>query len=217
MRRRAHKLIRRMSTVAVAAALLALPVASAADIAGTAHDFSATGWTSNNQICVACHTPHNGDTTIPGSPLWNHEITATAAFGVYASSTLNAGPMGQPDGLSKLCLSCHDGSVALDNFGGVTTGSTFISGNALLGTDLSNDHPISFTYDPALATADGELWDPTIATVAQLGGGTIDATMLFGGQMECASCHDVHGITGVASLLRFSNANSDLCLTCHDK
>lgn len=205
-----------LGALAAVVGLVSLPLVASAVITGSAHDFTTETWNTTGEICVVCHTPHNGDTTIPGSPLWNHEITATAAFGVYASSTLNAGPMGQPDGLSKLCLSCHDGSVALDNFGGTTTGSTFISGNALLGTDLSNDHPISFTYDTALATADGELWDPATATVAQLGGGTIAATMLFSGQMECASCHDVHG-TGVASLLRFSNANSDLCLTCHDK
>jgi len=67
---------------------------------------------------------------------------------------------GQPDGVSKLCLSCHDGTVALDSYGGVN-GSTIITGSALLGTDLSTSHPISMKYDAALASTDGKLWDPT--------------------------------------------------------
>ncbi|MBN1223272.1 MAG: cytochrome C [Candidatus Aminicenantes bacterium] len=181
-------------------------------IVGSAHDFSTEAWNTGGQICVVCHTPHNADLTINDSPLWNHEVT-TATYTLYSSSTLDATP-GQPGGYSKLCLSCHDGTVALDSFGG-ETGSTNISGNALFGTDLSNDHPISITYDTSLASTDGELYDPTTASSGL--GGTIDADMLFASKMECASCHDVHNKPGIEKLLLKSNAASALCLTCHSK
>jgi len=48
-------------------------------------------------------------------------------------------------------------------------------------------------------------------------GSTIDNDMLFDGKMECASCHDVHNRFGVSGLLKMSNVNSELCLTCHNK
>jgi predicted CXXCH cytochrome family protein len=182
------------------------------NIAGSVHDFSGDAW-SGGEICIACHTPHNA-LTAPDGPLWNHELTA-ATFTTYSSSTLDA-TIGQPGGVSKLCLSCHDGTVAIDSFGGAT-GSIMITGNALLGTSLSNDHPISITYDTALANADGELADPSTVTSGL--GGTITADMLFSDQMECASCHDVHNTvtTGTPSLLRINNAGSALCLKCHLK
>jgi len=182
-------------------------------ILGTAHDFSGDAWNSSGEICIVCHTPHDGDLTVLESPLWNHEITS-AVFTLYSGSTLDA-TLAQPSAESQLCLSCHDGTVALDSYGG-TTGIIFITGGGLVGTDLSNDHPISFTYDAALVTADGGLHDPTTALSGMPGGGTISDDLLFGGEMQCASCHDVHG-TGFTSLLRVDNAGSALCLTCHDK
>ena len=182
-----------------------------ADIAGTDHDFSTEGW-SNGEICITCHTPHNADTSVVDSPLWNHEVT-TAVFSLYSSSTLDATDIGQPDGASKLCLSCHDGTVAIDSYGGAT-GTNFITGSTLVGTDLGDDHPISFTYNDALATSDGELFTPSTDPSGL--GSTIDNDLLFSGKMQCASCHDVHG-TGFDSLLVKSNAASALCMTCHDK
>ena len=119
-----------------------------AQITGTAHDFSMTGkFNDGGEICVVCHTPHNADVTVTDSPLWNHEITAELSFTLYNTATLNASDLGQPDGGSKLCLSCHDGTVAMDNFGGATGGGDFIAAGKDLTTDLSDDHPVSFTYD----------------------------------------------------------------------
>ncbi len=181
-------------------------------ITGSAHDFSDSTWNSSGEICVICHAPHVQDYTNPPEPLWNHQVT-TATFTLYSSSTLNA-TVSQPDGYSKLCLSCHDGTVAIDNFGGNTTGTEHVSGDALIGTDLSNDHPVSFTYDATLATADGGLFDPANTNSGL--GGTIDEDMLFGGKLQCASCHNPHDDT-VAKFLVKSNATSALCLTCHNK
>ncbi len=195
--------------------LLSMVTANAQGIVGSAHDFSSAAWNPSGEICVVCHTPHNGNTNVTDAPLWNHEVT-TAQFVPYSSSTLDAS-VGQPDGVSKLCLSCHDGTVALDNFGGKTDGTTYISQNdgAYIGTDLSDDHPVSFVYDAALASADGGLFDPTTTNSGL--GSTIDADMLYSHKLECASCHDVHNGSGEESLLIKSNAASALCLTCHDK
>jgi len=177
-------------------------------IAGTKHDLSQNGWGSN-QICIFCHTPHSANAYVPGAPLWNHNVT-WATFSTYSSSTLNALP-GQPTGTSKLCLSCHDGTVGADSFTN-NSNSHFLTGTALMGTDLSNDHPISFIYDAALATADNGLRQPQDDKF-------VDAAHklpLFSGQMQCASCHQVHDDSN-GKFLRMQNTGSALCLTCHLK
>ncbi|MHC4700869.1 MAG: cytochrome c3 family protein [Planctomycetota bacterium] len=188
-------------------------------ITGSVHDFSASGW-SGGEICIVCHTPHGGSTVLD-APLWNHEQT-TETFAIYGSSTLETtNDIGQPDGSTKLCLSCHDGSIALDSFGGAT-GSNFIDPNYVIagspGWDLGGEHPVSFTYDTALATADGGLHDPNTTTSGL--GGTIAEDLLIGDKLQCSSCHDVHreDVT-TPSLLVMSNTTpaSGLCLTCHDK
>ena len=189
---------------------------SMAGIEGSKHDFSTSGW-SGGEICIVCHTPHHADTTVADAPLWNHEVT-TATFTPYSSLTIDASPApDQPSAASKLCLSCHDGTVAIDSFGG-STGNNMISGDSLIGTDLSNDHPISFTYDATLASADDGLFDPTSQLSGIVGSsGTINDDMLFGGVLQCSSCHDVHNKDSNDDLLVKNNASSALCLTCHDK
>lgn len=202
----------------------------AGTITGTAHDLSGQGY-AGGQICVVCHTPHGGNTTVTDAPLWNHAVT-TATYTLYSSSTLNAGPLAQPSGVSKLCLSCHDGTVAIDSFG-VATGTSFMTGKKAVGAaaqgSLANDHPIGFTYDAALVTLDGSLNSTTNSVTIGTGGtrtktGTIASLLLFNGKLECASCHDVHnsftannGTAGGAPLLRISKAGSTICLTCHNK
>ncbi len=185
------------------------------NIAGSAHDFSGETWNPGGEICQVCHTPHGAVTGLT-APLWNHEVT-TATFTLYTnvvSPSFDA-TASQPAGASKLCLSCHDGTVAMDNFGGQTGGTDFISGGELLGTDLSNEHPVSFTYDDALATTDGGLFLPSTANSGL--GGTIAADLLLGNQVQCSSCHDVHNASGIGNLLVKTNAGSALCLTCHNK
>ncbi len=193
--------------------LLSTEKANCQSIIGSAHDFSSETWNTTGQVCIVCHAPHNTEVAVTDAPLWNHQ-SSVAVFSPYSSATLNA-VVGQPDASSKLCLSCHDGTVAVDNFGGTTSGTYFISGRTLIGTDLRDDHPVSFTYDAALALDDGELADPTTANSGL--GGTIDEDMLIGHQVQCASCHDVHNSSGIDKLLKKSNAQSALCLTCHIK
>jgi predicted CXXCH cytochrome family protein len=185
----------------------------AQDITNSSHDMSAAGWNTTGELCVVCHTPHFSDTTVNAAPLWNHEVT-TQTYVLYSSGTLDA-ILGQPDESSKLCLSCHDGTVALDNFGGATGGTNFIAASANVGIDLSDDHPISFDYTDGLASTDGGLYPPT-STASGLGG-TIDTDMLISNKLQCASCHNAHKEVGVDMFLIKDNAGSDLCLTCHIK
>lgn len=202
-----------MKSAATAFAFWLGATGARAEIAGSAHDFTSETW-ANNQICLPCHTPHGADTTVNDSPLWNHQVT-TATFTMYNSATFDASTS-QPDGRSKLCLSCHDGTVALDSFGG-NGGLEHLTAaeDAYIGTDLRDDHPISFTYNTALATTDGGLHDPATRVTAL--GGTIANDLLFAGKLECASCHDVHNAQNNDGLLLIDNNGSALCLTCHDK
>lgn len=206
------KNLRIVHVVALLAVVLVGIVPVLGGLSGSAHDFSGAEW-SGGRLCLPCHTTHGADLSVVTAPLWNHEVT-TATYTVYSSDTLNA-QVGQPSGVSKLCLSCHDGTVAVDSFSG-NTGQTMMTGSANIGTNLANSHPISFTYDTALATADGKLHDPAIQTTSL--GGTIAEDLLFGSKMECASCHDVHngGSAGGQGLLRITTDGSELCLTCHD-
>ncbi|NOY27278.1 MAG: cytochrome c3 family protein, partial [Oligoflexia bacterium] len=93
---------------------------------------------------------------------------------------------------------------------------SLMSGSTLLDINLSNDHPIAFDYTTALATTDGELFDPSTTASGLTTSGTIDTDMLFTTQMECASCHDVHDDT-YGNFLIMDNTASALCLTCHNK
>jgi hypothetical protein len=191
-----------------------------ASIAGSAHDFSTIVPTwSNDEICLPCHTPHGAKQTPDDLvPLWNHSVT-TATFTLYSSptGTLDATDLSDPAGVSKACLSCHDGTIALEAYGASTTGSSYVANP--LGSDLSNDHPISFTYDTTLATNDGELHNPATQDAGLSTAGTIQDKLLFTDKLECASCHDVHNTEcpTCSSLLVKDNAGSALCLTCHDK
>ncbi len=147
-------------------------------------------------------------------PLWNH-MSTTSSFALYGSGTFDGvATITQPGSVSLACLSCHDGTVALENFSGVTTGTTYIF-HSNLGTNLGNDHPIGFVYDAALAATDGALHDPT-AQPSGLGG-TIAEDLLRYDRIECVSCHDPHGRVAGRSLLIKSNVASGLCLTCHRK
>jgi predicted CXXCH cytochrome family protein len=186
-------------------------ISNSATIVGTKHDLSTSGPNSTlkggTDICVYCHTPHGASST--SVALWNR-AALTTVFTLYSSETLQAVP-GQPGGVSSACLSCHDGTLGVDAYGKNTGTSTKkITGDAALGTDLTNDHPISFTYDAALAISDPGLVSPTSDKLVVAG------VPLFASKLECASCHNVHDNTN-SPFLRVSNVGSALCLKCHKK
>ncbi len=180
-------------------------------IVGTDHDFSNNGW-AQGQICLPCHTPHavpsanlgpNGESNI----LWNHELT-TATFTMYSPLDSGNTITGQPGETSKMCLSCHDGTTAIDSYGG-TTGTNFISGGELIGTDLRDDHPIGLVYPTGTAGYNDPSTFPATGVKLVIGEGVAN-------RVECNSCHDPHG-AGFSDFLRGSMSGSALCLQCHDK
>lgn len=197
----------------LAAALVLFAAPAMAAISGSAHDFSAKGWGSS-QLCIFCHTPHGADTSVTDAPLWNHAVTGET-FTMYSSTSLQGTVDTAPSGRSKLCLSCHDGVTAIDSFGGATGTNKITVTAKIIGTNLSDDHPISITY-AAKSDAGG---DPFINDVDANGNAT-DGTYtlpLYGDKVECASCHEVHNENNNGMLLRVNNSGSKLCLTCHIK
>lgn len=209
----------RFKLVIITAVILFAGSIFAQGIENSKHDFSGESWTT--EICNVCHTPHNANTDVTGAPLWNHGLTEVSAYTLYTSHTLTA-TLGEPDGGSKLCLSCHDGTVAIDNYGGETAGTIMIgaysgtSPYSNIGSDINDDHPISFVYDATLATTDGTLFDPTSQS-SGVGAGTVDEDLLRNHKLECSSCHDAHDTAGNDYMLVKANTTSALCLTCHNK
>ena len=203
--------------VSVALAAGTMPL-MAAGIAGTKHDLTLKGW-GTAELCKYCHTPHLAQSGIVGAPLWNHKSTVQT-YTLYSSATFQGGAtVTQPGPQSKLCLSCHDGTVSIDAYysggvlydGGHTMSSIGATTNMIgaSGT-LANDHPIAFTYNAALATADGHLVSPVSASYVDAAG----QVPLYSGKLECASCHSSHDNT-YGKFLRISNAGSALCVKCH--
>ena len=63
------------------------------------------------EACVYCHTPHAGRTE---RPLWNR-VLPNGPYRMYDAGALTMIPDAQPTGTARLCLSCHDGTRALDD------------------------------------------------------------------------------------------------------
>lgn len=209
-------LARRAALLAAAVGLAAglAPAAraqSSADLLNTRHNLSVSGpgpvrALTEDRICIFCHTPHNAT---PQSPLWNRELEPKA-YVVYASPTLGAGPVAQPSGSTKLCLSCHDGTVALGTVV-VPQGGILMAGGGQLpagslgdfGVDLSAHHPVSFSYSSALPNKELAQMPPPELT--------------YGGadEVHCVTCHDPHNDQFGQFLVR-DNRFSALCIRCHE-
>ncbi|MCK5334874.1 MAG: cytochrome c3 family protein, partial [Gammaproteobacteria bacterium] len=185
-----------------------------AGVLTTKHNLSTSGpgsikAGSEQQVCIFCHAPHSA---APMSPLWNR-ATPGSTYTPYSSSSIIASP-GQPTGASLLCLSCHDGTIAIGEILSQAdpismTGSSMIpQGKTRLGTDLSDDHPVSFVFDNSIVSQNSELVSPSSLT----GKVKLDKT----GQMQCTSCHDPHDDSN-GKFLVMQNTASALCKTCHQK
>lgn len=235
------------------------------NVAATRHNLSSTSVnipggnyymaSNEDEVCIFCHTPHGGNLD---GPLWNRDVPTATGFTHYTSATLSpymqgvAGRAVKPESL--LCMSCHDGAVAMnsiinnsnstgaapDNNGKMQT-MWFSVGSVVgdivdpggFGTlnqtkNLSDDHPISFSYSAAYndTTNTGKL-QPVAG-----GAGARDKGIRFfgpdtavGNFVECSSCHNPHANYEVANggdsaytpFLVMSNSGSALCLACHIK
>lgn len=258
--KRASPILIALSLVAAITAALPALAARVSDIRNTVHNFSSSTSntvrsTNEDEVCVFCHTPHAATTT-QATPLWNRKLS-TATYTPYTSSSLDATGLDQPGGSSKLCLSCHDGTIAIGQVNvlngafpsqnipmtGVSADGTIPAGAAgatsgftrRLGTDLTNDHPISFTYNDALAATDGDLRTPSTSggLIANRVPGVRPKVPLENGQVQCTTCHDPHIRDTVETNIKFlrlnrlqasdpvggnfDSTNDILCLACHPK
>ena len=213
--------------------LILFPLLAFAGIEGSKHDLSVSGpgtvkAVTETGVCIFCHTPHNAD---PAIPLWNHDLSPVVKYTNYWSDTLKsyASEADAPliDGFSKLCLSCHDGTVAI----GATikeiisvSPSKLVEGQpGYIGTNLSGGHPVSIVFDARLV---GERQkDPGIM---QLNWPIVDHYVKLyptqdGYGVQCTSCHDPH--TNRTTETKDGNpwppfwqkaTYDDVCLVCHN-
>jgi hypothetical protein len=166
------------------------------------------------QICIFCHTPHNAN-VVGQAPLWNRAFSDVQNFQRYTSSTLRIRHIAsakydtgaQPNGSSKLCLSCHDGTSHL---GAVYSGSPIamvgndvISGLASFNPStnkmLSGHHPVSFVFMTGFnsTTQIGSMIPGLPASYRFLPASSAGKVKLYGnrdgnGWMQCTTCHDPH-------------------------
>lgn len=184
------------------------------DLLNSSHNLAAGGpgpvTSIESRPCVLCHISHKGytDTTL----LWNHQKTS-AAFTSYQSPTLNASPGNPAAGPSKLCLSCHDGTVALGQTValGVVQTSGVMGSNAVTGVDFGRHHPVGIR-----PVDDGQIYTGLSQTPAVSADPSV---RLRSNLIECVTCHDPHSENIDATRGRFlvrSNQASALCLACHD-
>jgi predicted CXXCH cytochrome family protein len=176
------RLVRMMVASALLLGAFGISQQAVAGITSTKHNLGSGNTDGGNhvtagtgEICVFCHTPHAADTSAP-VPLWNKKLPAGGGFTTYASlnsSTID-GQILAAGSISLACLSCHDGTQAMDNIinapgsggydasGGGATGlgwtwagarvdadgkmTNTATSLAMLGTDLQNDHPIGIEY-----------------------------------------------------------------------
>jgi Zn-finger protein len=239
--------IARLAALIVGLPALISTAQAAGGISGSVHDFSAKTWNSRKGTCSTCHSAHHTDSA-QTVPLWNHANT-TSALAPYASPSMDATvATGGPFGATLACLSCHDGTVAINQgaSGLLGTEAEMIDSGAVI-DHLNVTHPVAFTYDAALATADGELENPdtykigdaktglTVTTApvptswagTSLTGKTIKDGLMNGSNvMHCSTCHDVHRMSGSSAtsgiLAKLSSTDADgrgstLCRTCHKK
>lgn len=192
-------------------------------VSNTKHNLSSSSGgtyktSDTTEICIFCHTPHGASQSI--GPLWNRSAINTSGYTMYNSTTLDMTIDGTPGGVSAACLSCHDGTVALDslvNFPG--SGSTNPGWNwsgagnkiantstAYMGKDLSNDHPISIVYSTSADSAFNAISNNKVGGLP----------LYTGNKVECGSCHNPHDNSN-GTFLRVTNSGSGLCLKCHIK
>ena len=201
--------------------LLSLGTANAqapvGDILGS-HDLSSFSTSpikgASSAACLYCHAPHSGIGN--NTPLWAQTLSSQT-YTLYASSTVQNVAM-QPTvgGVSSLCLSCHDGTIApgqMVPYGNVPmTGSMYTSD--VFGAALKSSHPISLKT-PLVDS-------PNLVASLAATGTTADPlkkVTLINGSIECTSCHEPHNqrIDPISqNFLVRDGANGQICLSCHE-
>jgi len=164
--------------------------------------------------CTYCHAPHSG--LASGKALWNQTLSKQV-YSLYTSPTYHqtgAQPVLGAD--SSLCLSCHDGTVAVGQtiVGGKVSTIGSMYATDVFGTNLQSSHPFSVVLPikdaPDLVeslASNGTTADPT------------GAVKLINGNIECTSCHNAHVQAKdliAQYFLAKDSSNGAMCLACHD-
>ena len=197
-------------------------------VAETLHNLSISGpgeirSSTETEICKFCHIPHN---PVEPEPLWGHKLSAVSS---YDTPEMSAGHgtralAPQPDGSSRLCLSCHDGTVALGDIAGEPQPIAMAGAQRLtrgrrgfIGTDLSGSHPISFVVPDQAPDEAG--WDMGIRPLSAIQTDR-DIKLDARGKMQCTTCHDPHSDAnyrpGQVPHFWVKPTVDGVCLTCHE-
>jgi hypothetical protein len=184
--------------------------------------------------CLSCHdgtTAVDSIINMPGAGRYNaaQETVENTAF-LNSAWNNRRGPDASVHArlAATECLACHSGGAGI-----VGAGATDFTAFAI-GTDLRNDHPVGIRY-PAAAGAGTDFKDPPrkearLAYFDTNGNARADPNEIRlynsgdGYEVECASCHDPHGVPSAGAgsafnptFLRVTNAGSTVCLSCHTK
>jgi len=214
--------------LAVVGALLCGPVSGQQEsVLGTVHNLSVSGpgevrSLTETQVCKFCHIPHNAEVPVP---LWGHALSQAQ----YEVPDLRVGasvaPAPQPDGASRLCLSCHDGTVALGDITSEPRAIPMVGGDRLrpgqpgyIGTDLSGSHPVSFVVPDGLQGSEEAGSDMTLRPLSAIQADA-DVALDEAGKMQCTTCHDPHSDryyeAGRVPHFWVKPTVEEVCLTCH--
>ncbi len=177
-------------------------------IVSTKHNLSVSGAgglkaTSETEVCIFCHASHSGNAQ---APLWNRNDSPTT-YTLYGSPSMNANTQ-QPGTSSRLCLSCHDGTVALGAVLNRTDPISFPVGKdkippdyrSNLSENLGDDHPLNIDTHPTGYNCSGCHTTHPLTTR----------------NLECSSCHNAHDNT-YGKFLVTDPVNGGICLRCHDQ
>jgi hypothetical protein len=216
----------RIGAVLAAALMATVAVAQYSGVLQTVHNLSVSGpgeirSETETEVCKFCHIPHSA---VVNAPLWGHQLSNVKHYdtaSVRTGAARVAAP--QPDGSSRLCLSCHDGTVALGDIGGKSNHDPakqtllFGRGANSLGTDLSGSHPISFVVaDAAEGNAGADMAMRPLAAIRTDRDVRLDAA----GKMQCSTCHDPHSdrnfVRGSVPHFSVKPSVSEICLACHE-
>jgi hypothetical protein len=200
-------------------------------VVSTIHNLSVSGpgeirSLTETEVCKFCHIPH---TPVAPQALWSHALSSS---GQYQTPLLRGGgrrvgeAIPQPDGASRLCLSCHDGTVALGDVAGEPRPLSMAGAQRLgpgrrshLGTDLSGSHPVSFVVQDRPVEELGSLVDMGIRPLALIHGDP-DVKLDPQGKMQCTTCHDPHSDRfyqpGRVPRFWVKPTVAEVCLTCHE-
>ncbi|MEW5756347.1 MAG: hypothetical protein AB1810_08575 [Pseudomonadota bacterium] len=135
-----------------------------------------------NEVCVYCHTPHGTSTNVE-APLWNRS-KSTTTYTLY--STLNttslSGSVHNPGLNSLTCLSCHDGTVAIDSVINMPGSGGFSAAQMLVNADkTSGDWATSQTFLDSWGSVAGNAGPSPSGKHFVLAGDT--------GFSNCSNCH----------------------------